>query len=235
MTSKFSRFLNLERSRGDRPKPEEQPQLQSGNRFETLAQRGSAPQQSAVPETHLERFRGEAPLALVDAQPEQDAQLFPRCGSCESDNGRFAKECVVCGADLTTPQQRAYNERLWQTRKQELAQEREAVAALSQQKHAAERQEDQARYAQLLEKLRKKEGASAQWQSGGREGSLGLKLLSLISNQAVRWSILFGSIFIPLVLWRYGRGQVRFVGAMVLFVVVMLLLPAGSRRRGWWR
>jgi hypothetical protein len=235
MTSKFSRFLNLERSRGDRPKPEEQPQLQSGNRFETLAQRGAAPQEAAVPETHLERFRGEAPLALVDAQPEQDAQLFPRCGSCESENGRFAKECVVCGADLTTPQQRAYNERLWQTRKQELAQEREAVAALSQQKHAAERQEDQARYAQLLEKLRKKEGASAQWRSAGEGGgSLGLKLLSLIPNQGVRMGILFGSILIPLVLWRYGRGQVRFVGAMLGFVVVVLLVPAGSRRRNWW-
>ncbi len=234
MTSKFSRFLNLERSRGDRPKPEEQPQLQSGNRFEMLSQRGEAPQGAVVPEAHLERFRGEAPLALAEAQSEEQ-QRFPRCGSCESDNGRFAKECVVCGADLTTPQQRAYNERLWQTRQQELAREREATAALSQQKHEAERQADQARYSQMLEKLREEEQSSPLWYVFLGEGSFGLKLLGLIPNAAVRWGILSASILIPVALWRFGRGQTRSVGVLMGVIVLMLLLPSRSRSRYWWR
>jgi len=235
MTSKFSRFLHLERSRGDRPKPEEQPQLQSGNRFENLAQRSAAPQEAVVPETHLERFRGEAPLALAEEQSEQE-QRFPRCGSCESDNGRFAKECGVCGADLTTPQQRAYNERLWQTRQQELAREREATAALSQQKHEAERQADQARYAKMLEKLREEERAGDLGGLFMREGSFGLKLLGLIPSPAVRGIILGLCIIIPVALVRYGRGQIRFAGIIMGVIVLMLFLPGGSlSRRHWWR
>ena len=65
MSSKFSRFLHLERSRGERPKAEEPSQLESGQRFADLAEKGEAPQSAVVPETHLERFRGEAPLALA--------------------------------------------------------------------------------------------------------------------------------------------------------------------------
>lgn len=233
MTNKFSRFLNLERARGDRPKPEEQPQLQSGNRFETLEQRGEGPQEAAVPETHLERFRGEAPLALAEDQTE-DEQRFPRCGSCESENGRFAKECVVCGADLTTPQQRAYNEQLWQTRQQDLAREREATAALSQQRHAAEREVDQARYALLMAKLKEQERTSDLGSAFEGGSSLGLKLLALIPNAKLRWGILALLILVPVVLWRYGRGQVKSAGWIGGLFVIALFLPARTRYRGWW-
>jgi hypothetical protein len=233
MSPKFSRFLHLERSRADRSKPEEQPQLQSSSRFESLAQRGEVPQGAVVPEAHLERFRGEAPLALAE-EPSEDEEYFPRCGSCESDNGRFSKECAVCGADLTTPQQRAYNKRLWQARQQELAREREATAALSQQKHDAERQADQARYARMLEKLRDEERSSGMGDLFLGDGSLGLKLLGLIPNPTVRLAILLLSIVIPVGLWRLGVGRVRSTGMVMGFIVVMLLLPVRTRSRRWW-
>lgn len=234
MSSKFSRFLHLERSRADRSKPEEQPQLESSSRFETLAQRGEVPQGAVVPEAHLERFRGEAPLALAEEPSEEELQ-FPRCGSCESDNGRFTKECVVCGADLTTPQQRAYNKRLWQTRKQDQLREREASAALSQQKHDAERQADQARYARMMTKLREEEQSSAMWNLFLGDGSFGLKLLGLIPNSTVRLAIFLLSIVIPVALWRLGEGRVRSAGVVMGLIVVALFLPARSRSRRWWR
>ncbi|MFL5344596.1 MAG: hypothetical protein ACJ8AT_07375 [Hyalangium sp.] len=234
MTNKFSRFLNLERARGAPPKSEEQPQLQSGNRFETLAQRGAAPQQAAVPETHLERFRGEAPLALAEEPSSEEEELrFPRCGSCESDNGRFSKECTVCGADLTTPQQRAYNERLWQARQQERAREREAAAALSQQKHAQERQADQARYSVLMQKLKREERSNGMGGLFFGEGSFGWKLLGLVPSMGVRIIILSLAVIVPVALVKYGRGQARSAGMIAGFIVLMLFLPGRSKR--WWR
>lgn len=228
MSSKFSRFLHLERSRGERPKGEEPSRLQSGQRFEALAEKGEAPQSAVVPETHLERFRGEAPLALADAPRE--AERFPRCARCESENGRFARECTVCGADLTTPQQREYNERLWQTRQ---AQEREQAQALEQSRQQAEarRQEELADRARLMEKLR-----SDPWgdrQDGLQGRSLGMYLLGLIPSKAVRWGIGIGLFLLPFLIARFGspRGKLM-AGPVALLLVVLFLGP--SRRKRWW-
>lgn len=235
MSSKFSRFLNLERSRGERPKSGSPSQLGSTNRFEHLSQRGEAPQSASVPETHLERFRGDAPLALAEPQAEQER--FPRCARCESDNGRFAQECSTCGADLNTPQQRAYNDQLWRKRQQDMAREREASQALSHEKLEAERRGDQARYGQMLEKLREEERrermgtASLEYFLTG-DSSIGWKLLSLISNPVVRTAVLFALIIIPAALWRYGVGRARTVGMVMLFAFIALMLP--MRRRRWW-
>jgi hypothetical protein len=230
MSSKFSRFLHLERSRGERTAPTEPTQLQNGNRFEGVAGPREAPQSASVPEAHLERFKGEAPLGLVD--PVQKAEYFPRCGSCLAENGAFAKECGQCGADLTTPQQRAYNEQLRQSRQQEEARVREEIAALEQERKRleAERQQDAERYAQLLKQTLKQEQAGARWQAMAQHGSIGLWLLSLIPHPGVRWGVLTAAILMPLLLWRFGRGTTRFVAAVLGFLLLVLLLP---HRRRW--
>jgi hypothetical protein len=232
MSSKFSRFLHLERSRGERPKAEEPSRLQSGQRFEALVEKGEAPQSAVVPETHLERFRGEAPLALADAPRE--AERFPRCARCESENGRFAKECTVCGADLTTPQQREYNERLWQTRQ---TQEREYTQALEQSRQQAEarRQEELADRARLTEQLRSDPWGDRQDSLRGR--TLGMFLLGLIPSKAVRWGIGIGLFLLPFLISRFGspRGKLL-AGPVALLLVVLFLGPSRSRRRWgrWW-
>jgi hypothetical protein len=230
MTSKFSRFLNLERSRGERPGAEEPVHLESGNRFETLA-RGEAPLGTAVPEAHLERFRGEAPLSLED-DPIGEEPRFPRCARCESDNGRFAEMCTSCGADLNTPQQRAYNEQLRHSRQQEVAREHEAAAAVSRRRHDAELRADQERYAVMLAKLRREEQRNNWWLVMSGDGSPGLKLLWLIGDPLVRWSVLALCLLVPLGLWRFGSGTVRAVGGGLFFFVILMLLP---RYRRWGR
>ncbi|WP_224248459.1 hypothetical protein [Hyalangium gracile] len=233
MSPKFSRFLHLERSRGEGAKPEAATRLQSGNRFENPVEREAAPQAGSVPDAHLERFRGEAPLAL--SEPQAEKERFPRCARCESDNGRFARECTVCGADLNTPQQRAYNEQLWETRKQDLAREREATEALGQQRLAEEKQKDDARYRQMLEKLREEEQRSSfNWDFFLGDTPIGWRLLSLISNPVTRTGVLILSILVPVGLWRYGTGQVRAAGIIIGLIVLMLLLPTHRRSR-WWR
>jgi len=230
MTSKFSRFLHLERSRGERPGSEEPSQLQNGNRFAAVAGPQAAPQATGVPETHLERFRGEAPLSLAD--PAQKAEHFPRCGSCEADNSAFARECAQCGADLTTPQQRAYNERLLQTRQQEAAQAREAALAFEEQRKrdAAEKQEDADRYIRLLKEAREQEQSGTWWRKVFQHSSVGMGLLSLIPHPAVRWSVLAAFILLPILLFRLGRGLTQFFGIILGLTVLGLLLP-GHRRR----
>jgi hypothetical protein len=127
MTSKLSRFLHLERARTDRTEEETASPVQSGGRFEAPDEQRKAPHEAAVPEAHLERFKAQAPLALADV-PEGDRRRFPRCLRCESENGRFAQACAVCGADLHTPEQREFNERLWQERKKGLSRTREDEA-----------------------------------------------------------------------------------------------------------
>jgi hypothetical protein len=230
MSSKFSRFLHLERSRGERRKAEEPSRLQSGQRFEALAEKGEAPQSAVVPETHLERFRGEAPLALADAP--QGTERFPRCARCESENGRFATECTVCGADLNTPQQREYNERLWQTRQD---QEREYTQGLEQSRRQAEirRQEEQADRTRLTEQLRSDPWGDRQDEDRLRGFSLGGFLLGLIPSRAVRWGIGVGLILLPFLIARFGspRGKLM-AGPVALLLVVLFLRP--FRRKRWW-
>src|SRR5687768_3693348 len=107
---KFSRFLHLERARGEKTPPEGQVRLQDGGRFESVVgPGGEAPSSVAVPEAHVERFKrhGETPLALNNEPAE--VQHFPRCVRCETENGRFAANCTTCGADLQAPEQLAYN------------------------------------------------------------------------------------------------------------------------------
>jgi hypothetical protein len=229
MTSKFSRFLHLERSRAGRPSPEEPSQLRNGQRFEAVAGPREAPQAASVPEAHLERFRGDAPLSLVDSA--QKPEHFPRCARCEADNSGFAKQCAECGADLTTPQQREYNERLQQSRQQAIAQEREAALAMEQawQQREAEKLEDASRYAQLLKQAREQEQAGSWWRALHHHPSLGLGLLRLIPHPAIRWAVLAGAILVPLLLWRFGQGLTRFLGMFLGLIVVMLLVPRVRR------
>jgi hypothetical protein len=51
------------------------------------------------------------------AEEAPDAQPFLRCGICEADNSKFAAKCTNCGAPLTTPEQRAFNDALWEKRR----------------------------------------------------------------------------------------------------------------------
>jgi len=229
MTSKFSRFLHLERSRGERPKPEESSGLQSGGRFEALAQRGEAPQGAEVPEAHLERFRGEAPLALADAP--QEAEHFPRCARCESENGRFVQACGVCGADLNTPQQREYNERLRQTRQ---VQEREQEHALAERRRQVEAQqkEEFAERVQLMEKLRSDPWGDRRGGTLLRGRSPGMALLGLIPSGRMRWAVGVGLILLPLLVARLIPFRMRGLAGALGVLLLVLFLPPSWMRRG---
>src|SRR4051812_15647830 len=66
----------------------------------------------------VERLRAERKQRFASgleiADDAEDAQPFHRCAVCEAENGRFTERCTNCGASLTTPEQRAYNDALWE-------------------------------------------------------------------------------------------------------------------------
>jgi len=232
MTSKLSRFLHLERARTERPEPEPSSPLQSGGRFESMEQRGDAPQEAAIPEAHLERFKGHEPVALA-LPPEEDARRFPRCMLCESENGRFAKTCSMCGADLGTPQQLDYNERLWQERRKGLTRtledEREALRQLEaqRQQEARQKREDAERFARQIAELHAKEQSFGWVRHGLQHATVGTALLSLIPNPRVRWLALAGLVSLALGLWRFGDGGTRLAGMGLSALLVVLFIPPG--------
>ncbi len=240
MTSKFSRFMNIERSRGERPNSESTSGLQASNRFEAVKGPGEAAQAPvAVPEAHLNRFRGEAPLAL--AEEEAPGVDFPRCFQCEAENGRFSQYCTHCGADLHSAEQRAYNAKLQQDRQAAEAQHQAEVEALSQARQQAEleRQQDADRYHQTLrQQLREGQPQGSMLRLFEGHGSIGMGLLHfLIPHERARWAVLAACLFTPIVLIRHGRGGMVSLGWTLGFIVFVLFAPRWiwrTRRKKWW-
>jgi hypothetical protein len=223
--SKLSRFLHLERARAERA--EAAPPLQSGGRFESPQER-TEHQEAAIPEVHLERFKGQAPLALADL-PEE-ARRFPRCALCGSENGRFAQACGVCGADLGTPEQLEFNERLWQERRKELSRTREdELEALRQ--HEARRREAEAQVSRQFEQLRATEGSPRWLRAYAQHTSLGMALLSLLPHPLARGLTLAAAGCLVLGLWRYGQGWTRLAAMALVSLLLILFVPGKPARK----
>ncbi len=227
-SNKFSRFMHLERARGEKTPPKGQVRLQDGNRFESVVGPGTeAPSSVSVPEAHVERFKrhGETPLSLNHEQAE--VQHFPRCVRCETENGRFAKNCTTCGADLQSPEQLAYNQQRGREHAEADARMREQMQAAQkvQQESAFERRAEQRRYeAQLQLALEKDRSVLSRWQHLATP-SIGAGLLRLIRNPLARWSALAWAIGLPFLFVRFGNEPVRLLGMYLGVLVFVLFVP----------
>lgn len=235
MSSKLSRFLHLEKDRGERAKRELPPQLQDGGRrFEDIAERGALPQ-GEVPEAHLERFKAQPPVVLEQRpdSSEDNGPDFPRCVVCASDNGRFAKHCQQCGADLGTPEQLAYREQLGREHREQRAKQLGVEREGALQRLEQERREDSERYAFLLGKLREEEQKHGAWRLFARHSTVGTGLLALLPSTLARCLAMGAYVGVTLGLLRFGRGDVRGVGIGMMFLLALLFTPWRSRFRRW--
>ena len=216
------RFLKLERPRqagGDAPDPSAAP---------------------GVPSTSTDRFRPPPERPLETADPQQDAQPFTRCASCQMDNTVYAPACQNCGAALDTPAQRDFNERLWASRKAEAEAERRATTVREQ-----ERQRDAAAQArqrrELAEELARQEkdridgqyGDGPTGGLGGASGTAGMRLLRLVPGAGWRIALAAVAIGIPLLLLLFGRGRLQFAGMALLGILIALFSPGRRRSRRW--
>ena len=123
MAGRLARFLQLERGRRARDEKVNPSSRERSARFDALEPQGATPPDVRSAPAHLARF--DAPAEgdlLVQERREQDAP-FVRCVLCQVDSGQFARRCDGCGADFDTPEQRAFNERVWEERRAQRAAE----------------------------------------------------------------------------------------------------------------
>ncbi len=250
------RFLKLERPRPDAgpadPLPDEE-------RFDGLgdpqpsgtpapppaaSQAPGPPPGSTGPRSATDRFRPPPPRPLDTAPAVDGEQPFVRCFECEADNSRYAASCTNCGARLDTEAQRAFNEKLWRTRKAEAEAERKATAELeaARQAQAAEQARVRREVAEEMAR-REKDRIDAELPDGpfggdpvgGRRGgdTAGMRLLRLIPGTGWRIAAAVAMFTVPFLLAIFGPGQLRAAGMLLLFVVIGLFSPGRRRQRRW--
>jgi hypothetical protein len=219
MSSRFNRFLHIEKSRGEKEPADGPVSLRDGGRFESVSgpHEAGAPSSPSVPEAHLERFKqqGQTPLVMDDGPAS--GQHFSRCIRCETENGRFALVCTTCGADLRAPEQREEDEK--RGRERARAEEREREAMRVRQEIPAERP---------TWHTEEEEGISPVF-----EPSLGRGLMRRIQNPTARWLSLGGAVGLPLLLTRAGHGPLWVLGMYLgVFVAASFVPSAFWMRRG---
>src|SRR5919199_5797382 len=155
MAGRLTRFLNLERPR-----------------------RAGEPAHHQVATTG--RFTGDASGMALER--DVGKQPFLRCPRCEADNSRFPERCANCQAPLGGDDVRAWNEKLWEERQAQLAQERAVLerSRTEQQLPEQNRMLGEALAREIGERERARLGWW--WWSGGLPDPtpIGVRLLSML-------------------------------------------------------
>jgi hypothetical protein len=203
MASRFTRFLRLERPRES---PGEAPKLVNEQRFE---------------HEEIERLREErrrqfaSGVETLDEHP--DAQPFARCAVCEADNSKYALRCTNCGANLNTPEQRAFNAKLWEARK---AAEPHAATAAPQPYAVG------AAIAQEVERVSSMASAPG--------GPLGVRILAALPARWRAWIVgvvLAEIAWTGIWAWHTGEQSWGLACGISIAVVIAIFLPPSQRRR----
>ncbi len=254
---RLRRFLNIERPR--RPGEEAAP-AETDERFRRVEGPGAEPAEPPLPGSATDRFRPPPERSLEVAEPDHGEQPFRRCARCEMDNARFAETCQNCGADLGTPAQEDFNQRLWARRRQEAAEEARVLADQAAERERLAAEERKARVALATEMARMEAGrvegeldrawGRERWGRGWGEdpiprydpdspwdgpprAPLGLRLLRAIPNPLLRIAVIAVAVAVPVLLIVLGRrdGGLRFAGMMIVVVLLGLVSPPRWRYR----
>jgi hypothetical protein len=250
-TRRLRRFLHIERPRGPGDPAPDEPSDATAGRFEGLGRPPGGPgPRPAASGVRLERFGPDPEPSVELAETDPEARPFTRCMRCGAESGAFATRCSGCDADLDTPAQHEFNEKLWARRQEDrrreesaLAERRETMARAAAEEARARREmgESLAREVGELERRRLEieEARTGGWRGGwggalGRDPTpVGLRLLRWIANPWVRLGVILGAMAVPAVLLAIPGA--RQAGVVVLVVLLSLLAPAGWRRRRWRR
>jgi hypothetical protein len=205
------------------------------------ARPGGAEAPDSIPSSSTDRFRPAVERPLETAEDRTGAQPFVRCMDCQMDNTVYAATCQNCAAELDTPAQRAFNERLWKERQSQAEAEKRALA----EREAARQRDagDQARMRrEVAEEMarREKERIDDQYPEGplgtgrfARPDTVGMRLLRQIPGTGWRIATAVLAFGIPLLLLLFGRGQPQVVGLILIGVLVVLFSPSRRRDRRW--
>jgi hypothetical protein len=210
-SERLRRFLKLERARPGGAGPVDP--LPDDGRFEHIGEEPAPAPATPIPQEATDRFRPAPERPLQTAALPAGAQPFTRCVRCQADSTVYAERCQGCGAPLDTPEQRAFNERLWADRVAALEEERRMLAGReAQRRDEAEERARVRREAEEETARAVKARVEAELDAGGLGGGEG--------------SVREGD--------RPGRLAERWRVAAVAFVVVAVTLAVAAPRRGAW-
>ncbi|HEY7724166.1 MAG TPA: hypothetical protein VH880_02440 [Anaeromyxobacteraceae bacterium] len=254
MSDRLRRFEHLERPRRDGPDGDERPS--AGERIQGVEAHGGPAGGPAVPGEVRRRFEPPRPRLPEVADASGDEQPFTRCQRCQTDSSRYAATCTTCGEDLRTPEQRAYNERLWAEHRRERD---EIDAANAERRAEAEKEEAEAAKVrrQAAEEMARevgdqerdrleRDGLGGQgWPRSRRGGPWGapppgfdptpwgIRLLRLIRNPL--WRVVAIGAVLAAVVGVLLLARNPLVLVLVVSVVLSLFTPRRTWRRGpWW-
>lgn len=253
-TSPLRRFLHLERPRPARGAETADAPSPTAGRFDGVERPAPDPRPAHRTGAQLDRFGPEPEPGIELVETAAGARPFTRCLRCGMDHNVFATSCTGCAASLDTPEQHAFNERLWAGRQVEAA--REAAMAKERQalRDSGSAEEARARR-ELGETLAREVGDSERarldreerdlggWGSGGWGGvgwnddpsPIGVRLLRLIPDPRWRLAAGIGGGAIALGLLVAGLLGARAPLALGVLVLVVLFAPPGWRRGRWRR
>jgi hypothetical protein len=231
MSDKHSRFLNLERGRRDAPGTA--PAQQGSGRFDALEHPGEVAPPAAAPSADRFRPPPEPKLALELSESRPEDQPFIRCLRCQMDNHALATACSQCHCDLNTPEQRDFNQKLWDQLRRESEEFKAAEQQHQQRKRLADVPEPDQRamgeaIAQTVAeetRLRLMRESAGGWTSGGDPA------LSALARALPGWllqalAVVFGGLALLLML----IPKTRFVGFPLFVIVVVLGVKVWARR-----
>jgi hypothetical protein len=210
MANRLTRFLRLERPREARG---DEPTLANEQRFEDDA------------EAEIRRLREERRMQFASGvetlEEHPDAQPFARCAVCEADNSRYALRCTICGANLNTPEQRAFNEKLWEARR---------AAEASVPARAAVPADP--RYAMGVEIAREVGWREHDRMSRGT-GVLGVRILAALPDRWRAWIV--GAVLLEIAgtgIWAWHTADQTWGLACGISIAVVLAMFMPLRQRG---
>ena len=172
----------------------------------------------------VERLRAERKQRFASgleiAEEAPAAQPFPRCAVCEAENGRFTERCTNCGASLTTLEQRAYNDALW-----------ERMRAYGQPVEESQPEAPSRAYGEELARMAAQSENARLAQMPGRRPSPGARILAALPP-SWRTAAVFGGLAelsgTGIAAWHTHAGSWRFVFFASVALIGAMFVP---RRR----
>lgn len=247
MTEKHGRFLRIEQRRAD-PRPGEDREPEAADRariaavvdaaarsrpleeeIETAAdgpEAGVPAREPLSAEAALEDAPGAAGLELsLDTAPVE-GQPFVRCARCGADSAMHAARCDNCAAPLDTAEQRAFNDRVWETQRERAAREREALEEMR-------RFREEARRAAVREIPGSSMGLPPELMKPVEvdDGPYLLELVGSLRERRWRWAAGAAIVGSPLLLAAAGGPILSKLGWVMAVLFVLGMFPKSVGRR----
>ncbi len=185
-----------------------------------------APMERVTAGQQIEDAPEPAGVALAIDTATMSGQPFVRCACCGADSTIHATTCVNCDAELDTAEQRAFNEKVWDTQRRRDERERAALAGMAEARTEVIRTSFRALPEpgmkpppELLEPIQ------------DDDGPLLVGAIKALQKPKWRWTAGAIAAGLPLLLVTLGGPILSKLGWALVFLCFVGLLPRSAARR----